>query len=99
MRSDGVAEIGPVVAALEPIRASLLLVGPADGQLLQGAQLVEDDRPLRDGRPDDRVALLPEPVDDPAQVGLVEDDRSSQRGDSCASGIADNLRFSRGRTL
>ena len=80
VRSDGIAEIGLVVAAAEPIGASLLLVGPADGQLLEPAHLVEDDRPLRDGRPDDRVALLPEAVDDPAQVGLVDDELSVPAG-------------------
>ncbi len=79
VRPDGVAEIGSVVAALEPIRSPLLLVRPADGQLLQRAHLVEDDRPLRDRRPDDRVALLPEPVDDPA-TGRACRGRLSVRG-------------------
>ena len=71
MGSDRIAEIGLIVAATEPVVASLLLVGPADGQVVYGAEFVEDDGALRDGGADDRVVFLPEAVDDPTQVGLM----------------------------
>ena len=82
MRSNRIAEIGFIVAALEPIGAPLLLVRPADRQLRQAAHLVEDDGPLRDRRPDDDVSLLPKTFDDLAQDRFFDDDRSSQRRDS-----------------
>ena len=95
MRADSVAEKGAVIAGLEPIGASLLFVGPADRQLLEAAHLVEYDRALRDGRPDDRVSLLPEPVDDPRQIGLVEDESQPGLGRAPSDpGIDDILRQS-----
>ena len=46
VRADRVAEARVVVAALEAIRPGLLDVGPADGQLGRGFEIVVDDRAL-----------------------------------------------------
>ena len=54
-RPGGVAEARVVVAALEPVAASVLDVRPAGRQLVGRFELVVDDRAVANGRPDDGV--------------------------------------------
>ena len=63
VRADRVAEARLVVAALEPVAAGLLLVRPADRQLGADVEVVVDDRPVADGRPEHAVAAVAQRAD------------------------------------
>ena len=63
MRADRVAEARLVVAALEPVDAAVLPVGPADRQVLCRLQVVVDDGAVRDDRPENTEAAIAERID------------------------------------
>ena len=58
--ADDVAEEGAVVAFLEAVAAGFLFVGPADGEIFEGAQGVVDDGAVADGGTDHLVAAASE---------------------------------------
>ncbi len=70
MRSDRVAEPGIVVAALQPVTAARLFVGPSARQIVDRADLVIDDRLLRNGGAYDVVALSPEQIKQFLEIGF-----------------------------
>jgi hypothetical protein len=55
MRPDREAEAGLVVAALEPVGAAVLVLGPPDRQRVGARDLLVDDRAITDRGADDRV--------------------------------------------
>ena len=63
MGADRVPEAGLVGSPLEPVAAAVLPVGPADGKLRRRLEVVVDDRPVPDGRPEDAVAAGAERAD------------------------------------
>ena len=63
MRSDGVAEQRLIIAAYEPVGPAVLLVGPAARQVVDGGDVVIDDRLVADRRADNTVAALPERIE------------------------------------
>ena len=76
VRSDGVAEPGLVVPALDPVGGGFLHLGPAGGKLVGRHDLLVDDRALSPGRPDHAVAPLPQRADQCVQAIEVDDRRS-----------------------
>ena len=60
VRADRVAEARLVVAALEPVAAGVLIVGPADRQIRGRVEVVVDDRAVPHGRADDAEAAAGE---------------------------------------
>ena len=64
MRADGVSEARLVVAALEPVAARVLGVGPTDGELGSRFELVVDDRALSHRRPEHAVTATSERTDE-----------------------------------
>ena len=66
---DGVAEERVVVAPRQPVGACLLLVRPPGGQVGGRADLVVDDRPVRERGAEQQVAALDQRLEEAVQPG------------------------------
>ena len=75
---DDVAEEVLVAAPAQAVAAGALLVADAAGQVVEGGDLVEDDRPVGDRRADDPAAVLAEQVDEDLEVGAGQEARALQ---------------------
>lgn len=64
MRPNGIPEQRIVVAPAEPVGSSFLLVGPPDGEVIEGRDLVVDDRVLADSRAHDGIAPSAEGIEE-----------------------------------
>ena len=71
--ADDVAEEGAVVAWLEAVAAGFLVVGPADGEVFEGAEGVVDDGGVADGGTDHVVAAASEGRDQVVEGVEVHD--------------------------
>jgi hypothetical protein len=58
VRADGVAEESLIGAPLEPVGSSVLLVGPAGGQISRRGKLSVHDGPIPNGGADELIASL-----------------------------------------
>src|SRR5271165_4389779 len=73
MRADGVAEKGIIGAALDAVSAAVLDVGPASREVGDTLNIVEEDRLIAEGRPDDAVAAPRQRFDQRLEAAAGQD--------------------------
>src|SRR6516225_3767453 len=81
MRSDSVAEERRIGTSLEPISASVLLIGPPDGQLVEVHDRVVDDRSIAHGRSDDPVSPARQSANDLLEAILLDGELAARHFD------------------
>ena len=75
LRADRVAEQRLVVAAAQPVGAAVLLVGPADREVVAAGDLVVDDRAVAHRRADQLEAALAQGREELVERTPVDRDR------------------------
>ena len=80
MRAHGIAEQRLIIAPLQLVRAAVLIVGPAGGQVVHRVDIVVDDRLVAQRRPHDTEAAFRQRADKALQAVLFEGHGSGRHG-------------------
>lgn len=81
VRPDDIAKQGLVSASLKSVLPGVLLVRPADGQVLDSSDLVVDDSTIAHGWPYWLIPLLAQCIEKPLEVRTLDDDLFSDHSD------------------